>query len=165
MEISVRLIIYVCSVLISFKYAGGYWVVGPVFGLAVVCWDSNTFRSFAAKKHLAFLAASSLIYALVYHISRQNWNHGSDFMDSVAGSLPVAVITGSILLPLAHKVFLSAGWKAVRQTIPLLVASYYLVTAVSWAKDVSGVTWDINFLMVAIAAWQGAYLYSFFLKK
>ena len=161
----IRFLIYACSVFVSSKYANDYWVVGPVFGLAVVCWDSNNFRSFTAAKHLAFLAASTLIYALVFHISSQNWGHGSDFSDSLFGPLPVAVITGSILLPVAHTIFLKASTKKVARTIPLLVLSYYLVSFVSLANDTWKLGWVINFLFVSIGAWQGAYLYSFFFRE
>lgn len=156
-------IIYISSVAISLKYANSYWVVGPVFGLVVITLDSASFRSFVASKHVAYLAASSLIYALVYHISRQNWNHGSDLMDSLAGSFPAAVITGSILLPLAHRVFLSAVWKKVWRTTVILIAAYYFVTVLSWANDASGMNFRVNFLMILIAAWQGLYLYSFYI--
>jgi hypothetical protein len=161
----VHLLIYASSVYISSKYANGYWVVGPVFGLAVISWDSDTFRKFVAAKHIAYLAASSLIYALVYHISRQNWNRGSDLMDSVAGSLAVGVIVGSALLPFAHQIFLSANLKTARKAFLLLVAAYYIVTAVSWANDEMNWGLRINFLTVMIAAWQGAYLYAFFGSK
>ncbi len=156
----VRFLIYVSSVFISSKYANDHWVVGPVFGLAVITWDSNTFRNFAAARHVAYLAASTLIYALVFHISSQNWNHGSDLLDSLIGSLPIAIITGSILLPVAHKLFLSASSKAVGRTIPLLIMSYYLVAFISLANDACHLEWHINFLSVSIGAWQAVYLYS-----
>ncbi len=165
MEIASRFIIYACSVFISSKYASGYWVVGSVFGMAVVCWDSSNLKSFSAVKHLAFLAASTLIYALVFHISRQNWNRGPDFIESLVGSLPIAVVTGSVLLPAAHQLFLRSNSKAFARTVPLLIASHYLVTFISLANDTWQLGWDINFLLVSIAAWQGIYLYSFFLKK
>ena len=158
----VRFLIYASSVFISCKYAAGYWVVGPVFGLAVVCWDSNNLRNFAADRHIAFLAASSLIYALVFHISSQNWGRGSDLSDSLYGSLPIAVITGSILLPVAHKVLLRTGSKALTRTIPRLIASYYFIALVSLANDAWKLGWNINFLFLSLGAWQGIYLYSFF---
>jgi len=157
-----RFLIYACSVFISSKYANGYWVVGPVFGLAVVCWDSGNFRNFAAARHAVFLAASSLIYALVFWISSQNWNRGSDLLDSLFGSLPIAVITGSVLLPAAHRVFLKTGRKAFARTAPLLILSYYIIASISLAKDALRWEWDVNFLLLLIGAWQGIYLYSLF---
>ena len=158
----IRFAIYVCSAFVSCKYFNGHWIVGPVFGLAVVGWDSKNFRDLSAAKHLAFLAASSLIYALVFQISTQNWNHGSDLYDSLFGSLPIAVITGSILLPAAHKALLKAETKKSVRTIPLLILSYYVIAFFSLGND----TWkwglQINFLLLSISAWQGIYLYSFF---
>ncbi len=161
-ESIVRFLIYASSVFISCKYANGHWVVGPIFGLAVVCWDSKNFRNFVVAKHIAFLAASSLIYALVFRISSQNWGRGSDLADSLYGSLPIAVITGSVLLPTAHKVLLKVGSKALARTIPLLILSYYLIAFVSLANDAWKLGWPINFLFLSVGAWQGIYLYSFF---
>ncbi len=161
-ESVVRFLIYACSVYISCQYVNDYWVVGPVFGLAVIGWDSNNFKSFVAIKHIAYLAASSLIYALVFHISSQNWNRGSDFSDSLYGSLPIAVVTGSVLLPLAHKVLLKAKPEVLARTIPPLIFSYYVVAFVSLANDTWGWGWSMNFLLLSLGAWQGIYLYSFF---
>ena len=42
MEILFRLVVYAVSVWVSNKYADGYWVVGPVFGLAVVSYDMKS---------------------------------------------------------------------------------------------------------------------------
>jgi hypothetical protein len=158
----IRFVIYACSAFVSCKYFNSHWIVGPVFGLAVVGWDSKNFRDLSAIKHLAFLAASSLIYALVFTISSQNWNRGSDLYDSLFGSLPIAVITGSILLPTAHKLLLKIETKKLARTVPLLILSYYVIAFFSLAND----TWkwglQINFLVVSITAWQGIYLYSFF---
>ncbi len=160
-----RFLIYASSVFISCKYANSYWVIGPVFGLAVICWDSRNFRNFAAVKHVAFLISSTMIYALVFFVSSQNWNHGSDFTDSFFGSLPIAVITGSILLPLAHKFLLKTGTKILFRTMPLLILSYYCVAAFSLANDAWKWGFQINFLFLTIGLWQGFYLYSFFSEQ
>ncbi len=162
MELFFRLVVFAASAWISVKYAVGYWVVGPVFGLAVVCWDSNTFKKFVAAKHLSFLAASTLIYALVYHISTLNWDHGSDFLDSIIGSLPIAVVLGSVLLPLAHKFLFSSSFKRVARLIILLILSFYIITLFSFANDHFEWSLKINFLAIAITVWQGLYLYFLF---
>ncbi len=163
-EMLARFAIYACSVYISCHYVNGPWIVGPVFGLAVISWDSNSFRGFAAKKHLAFTAASSLIWALVYTISSQNWNRGSDFADSLYGSLPIAVVAGSVLLPLTHRILLGASFRTTARTISYLVLSYYFVAFFSLANDSFGWGMRLNFLLMSLGAWQGAYLYSFFLQ-
>jgi hypothetical protein len=160
-----RFLILASSVFISAKYADNYWIVGPVFGLAVICWDSNNFKNFVAAKHLAFLVASTLIYALVFHISSQNWNRGSDWQDSFFGSLPAAVVIGSVLLPWAHRIFLSARIAIVRKVICLLIGSYYVTASISLANDQWGFGWKINFLFLMIALWQAIYLYTLFAKE
>jgi len=162
MELFFRLVVFAASAWISVKYAVGYWVVGPVFGLAVVSWDSNTFKKFVAVKHLSFLAASTLSYALVYHVSTLNWGHGSDFLDSMIGSLPIAVVVGSILLPLAHKLLFSSDFKRAARLIILLILSFYIITLISFGNDHFEWGFKINFLAISITVWQGLYLYSFF---
>ena len=161
-EIIARFLIYASSVFISCKYATGYWVVGPVFGLAVVCWDSDNLKKFVAPKHGAYFAASTLIYALVYFIASKNWNRGSDLADSLFGSLPIAIVTGSFLLPLAHKLFLGAKVKTLVRTIPLLIFSYYVLAMVSLANDTWHLGWDFKFLFLNIGIWQGIYLYTLY---
>ncbi len=162
MELFFRLVVLAVSAWISVKYAVGYWVVGPVFGLAVVSWDSNTFKKFVAVKHLSFLAASTLIYALVYYISTLNWGHGSDFLDSIIGSLPIAVVLGSILLPLAHKFLFSSSFNRVARLMILLIFSFYIITLISFGNDYFEWGLKINFLAISITVWQGLYLYFFF---
>jgi hypothetical protein len=151
----VRLIVYICSVLISAEHAPGSWVVGPVFGLAVVTWHSRSFKSFSTGKHAAFVAASTLIYALVYEISSKNWNRGSDTLDALVGSLPVAIAVGSLLLPQAHRLLLGVDGKKALMTTAALIGSYYVITAIYLILP----TFSINYLFLYIAAWQGVYLY------
>ena len=99
-----RWIVYGVSAWVSVKYADGYWVVGPVFGAAVISYDSDSFRKLVVGRHLAFFIASTLIYALVYRISIGPWEFHSDFLNYFAGPFPSAVVTGSVLLPIAHRV-------------------------------------------------------------
>ena len=161
MEGFFKFAVFAASASISVKYAAGYWVVGPVFGLAVVSWDSNTFKNIVAVKHLSFLAASTLIYALVYRISTLNLNHASDFLDSTIGSLPIAVIVGSILLPLTHKMLFSKSLKSTVRVILCLILSFYAITLISFFNDHYGWGLRINFLAVSVTVWQGLYLYLF----
>lgn len=160
-----QILLYVASVLISVKYAGGYWVVGPVFGLAVIGWDSDTFCKINAARHLPFLAASTLIYALVYHVSSQRWGNGSDLAESLYGPLPIAVIIGSVLLPVAHEFFLKATDRNFARVIPLLIFSHYLVSMLSFANEHMNFGINFNYLLATIALWQGIYLYCLFPKK
>ncbi len=161
----VRFVIYASSVLISAKYAAGYWVVGPVFGLAVVAYRSQDLKKLFKPKDISFLIASTLIYAFVYHISSQNWNYGSDLADSLYGSFPIAVITGSVLLPLAHQMIFGANAKTFKKAVVALIASYYLVTLVSMLRDVLTPGLSLNLMLLLVGAWQGTYLCIFFSPK
>ncbi len=162
MELFFKLVVFAASVWISVKYAVGYWVVGPVFGLAVISWDSNTFKNVIAAKHLSFLAASTLIYALVYHVSTFNWGRGSDFLDSMIGSLPIAVMIGSVLLSLAHRALFSAPLRVTLRVMASLILSFYAITLLSFGNDHFEWGLKINFLAISITVWQGLYLYFFF---
>ncbi len=158
------MLVYVVSVWVSSKYADSYWIVGSVFGAAVVSWDSNNFKNLVALKHLSFLVVSTLIYALVYHISRQNWAEG-DVAQMLIGPLPVAVAVGSVLLPLAQK-FLFA--ETAKQPIPItlsLLVSFYVVSLISFFNDRLSFAPHVNFLLISIAVWQGLYLYLFYKGK
>ena len=160
-----RFLVYTASVFISWKFADGYWVVGPVFGLAVVVWDSKSLKDLQTRPHVAFIIASTLIYALVFKISSQRLDLGSEFLESLFGSFAISIIIGSLLLPLAHKIFFKTNEKMFMNTVFLLILSYYFVVLMSLIHDMSGHNLPINMLFLLVALWQGVYLYSFFSKK
>ena len=158
----IRWVVYVISVAVSRKYAAGYWVVGPVFGAAVVFCDSNSFKGLKPVKHLAFLAASSLIYALVFWIADLKWSPPAGLSEDFFGTFPLAVITGSLLLPVAHKFILGAGTsRAVRATLALILSFYFLLCFEHFSSQ-SRRPVDFDFMTAAIALWQGLYLYLFY---
>ncbi len=161
----VRFVIYASSVLISAKYADSYWVVGPLFGLVVVVFHSANLKPLFKPKDISFLIASTLIYAIVFHISSQNWNYGSDLADSLYGSFPIAIITGSVLLPLAHKMIYGASVKTFKSAVIALIVSYYIVVLISILRDLLTPGMHLNFLLLFIGAWQAAYLCVFFPLK
>lgn len=161
----VRFLVYAASVFISWKFADGYWVVGPVFGLAVVAWSAKSPQDIKAPKHIGFIVASTLIYALVFKISSIHMDLGSDLLESLFGSMAIAIIVGSFLLPAAHMVFFKVNEKTFANTVLILVLSYYFVVGVSCMRDAWGAGWPINILFLLVAIWQGVYLYSFFGRK
>ena len=165
MEMVLRVVVYAASVWLSQKYADGYWVVGPAFGLAVAifAWMSSKDRD--AKKCVVFVAASTLIYALVYWLSRLDWRNNSDLFEYFLGPLPAGVITGSMLLPAAHaRIFKTPHLLAAKTALGLII-SFYIITLLGYLDDKVGFGMNIPWLSVMIAVWQGIYLYLFFIKR
>ena len=159
------LVVYFISVWLSVKYADGYAVVGPIFGLAVVAFDSKFFRNILKEKHLSFILASTLIYALVYSITSIKWESQIALVNYLIGPFPIGVVLGSILLPTAHKMIFKKPAALMRQVIFSLIASFYVVSLLAYFYN--EFKWGIrfSFLGVSIAVWQGIYLYLFYSKK
>lgn len=159
-----RVIVYCASVWISATYAAGYWVVGPVFGLVVVAYDSNLFRNLKLGRHAFFILVSTIIYAAVCRIALGRWERQSDLFNYFIGPFPVAVVVGSILMCFAHRfIFQSSNSQMFRATISL-IASFYLVTLFGYLKDKAGLWPHLNLISAFVAVWQGTYLYLFFVK-
>lgn len=152
----VPLIAYAASVWISRKYAAGYWVVGSVFALAALTVNYPTLKKFSLK-HLLFIGASVLTYALVYWISR-GWELKPEWLDMIAGSLSAAVVTGSILMPSIHAMLFGTDYKTVRETSLLMITAWYGMLLLSGIDDKIGLTVPIDYLLLTIALWQGFYL-------
>ncbi len=122
----VRSVCYIACVWISQKYAGGYWVVGPVFGLTVALFDMTSPRRLAPK-HVLFIALSTLLYSLVYGISRLEIGDDSVLFNYFIGSFPIAIVTGSVLLPIIHTRVFNRSRAGLSRAILALVGSFYLV--------------------------------------
>jgi hypothetical protein len=76
-----------------------YWVIGPMFGLVVLIWRSPDVDDLFKPDAALFLAASTLIYALVVKLER-----------SENFTLEAAVAAGTVLLAAAHAGFLKTPW-------------------------------------------------------
>ncbi len=158
----IKLAIYFLCVWISTKFADGYAVVGPVFGLAVVAYDSKFFTNISREKHVGFLIASTLIYALVYWMSLRKWESSFEFFNYLIGPFALGVVLGSVLLPYAHKMFFKKSPVLTKQVIAFLLISFYTVTFFAYVYNEFGIGFSFNYAAIAIALWQGIYLYLFF---
>ena len=150
---------FAASVTLSTKYADGYWVVGSVFGLVVLLWDSENWKSFLSVKRSIFLGFSIGIYALVYFISRRNWDFG-EFVNFFIGPFQVAILFGSVAMPLTHR-FLLSGSGALKVST-LLITAFYIITFISFLNDYLRLNFHVNFLFIYVALWQGIYLKIFY---
>ncbi len=164
MELFFRLVVFAVSVWTSNKYADGYWVVGPVFGMAAVSFDIKSLKNLDLFRHAAFVGTSTLIYALVYRISRLQWGTDTDLFNYFIGSFPAAIVTGSVLMSVAHCIFFNKSKDLMVRAIVWLVASFYFLTFLMYFNEKSHLGWQVQWITVMIGVWQGLYLYAFFLK-
>ena len=165
MENLFRLLVLAASAWVSNKYADGYWVVGPVFGMAVVSYDMKSLQDLKLFKHAFFVVVSTLVYALVYRISRLEWGNSTDLFDYFIGSFPAAIVTGSVLMAVAHTVLFNKSKDIMVRAILILVASFYFLTFLMYFNEKSHLGLQIQWIALMITVWQGSYLYIFFSRS
>lgn len=158
-------IAWALSVWISDTYAAGYWIVGPVFGAAVLAANRERVFRHLSFKHALFLAASTLIYALVYGLSAKGWRFQPDLLDMLAGATTAGVIVGSLLMPLVHAYLFAVDFKTVRRVSLKMIAAWYLAVLVSWIDDRLNIPFNVDYLLIAIALWQGIYIKNMKIKN
>jgi len=149
---------YAVSVFISSYYTAEYWVVGPVFAAAALAVNYPAVSKKFSSKHLLFIAASTLIYALVFLIANRGWKIEADWLDMLAGSATAGVVLGSILMPSVHAMLFGAEIKTVRSVCLWLIASWYAVNLLAWLGDQFDFAHGINYNLLSVALWQGIYL-------
>lgn len=165
MDILSKLIVYLASIALSIKYADGYWIVGAVFGIAVISYEAESFKRLNLRRHGLFLAASILIYALVYWVAMRKLESPYDILNYFIGPFPIGVVLGSILLPLAHQRIFEKPKAQAKRVIFALIKSFYLVMLLAYLTNTFWPEKHFNFAAVAITIWQGIYLYLFFIRQ
>ena len=155
----IALAAYAASVFLSFKFCAEYWVTGPVFAAALLLVNYEQVLKGFSFKYVLLSAASTLIYALVVWISSNGWRFHNNIADMLMGSTSCGVVAGSFLMPGVHAVLFGIDIRRVRTTILLLLLSWYGALLASWIDDKSGLRSPVNYALVAIALWQGFYLY------
>lgn len=153
----VSILAYLLSVFVSWKYCAGYWVVGPVFAVAILLAHFKQVAKKFSFRHVALILTSTLIYALVYWISRKGWTFQEDWLDMLAGSLTAGVIAGSLLMPAVHAYLFDVPLKVVRKVSLFLILSWYVTIFLSLLDEKVGFKPHIEYDFVAIALWQGIY--------
>ncbi len=151
------LIWFVCA-LVCRQYAAGYWVVGPVFALAVFLVNRDKVFGKISAQHVIFTASSTLIYALVYRLADKGWKLSPDWFDMLAGGFTAGVVLGSVLLPCVHMLLFGGNFKEVRSVTAMQVISWYVILLLSWGFEKLDFRQPVDFMFVAIAVWQGIYL-------
>jgi len=144
-----KLVVFCVGVYLSLLYGYHYWYVGPIFGVVVLIWHVKSPRELVKLQHAAFVAASTLIYALVVWKYKPAIFGGPDNMAWV-------VAIGTILLPVAQTVFLRASWRRALIAIPGVYLTWFLVAFLYEKLSLTG-SW-IEPIMNPVVAWQSAYL-------
>ena len=173
--------IYFCILLQT-----GYWFVGLIFGGVVLLWHAKSLRELLSFRSAMFLVASTFIYALMVTLRSFSNILGGNWPSPLDDQFVVAV--GTVLLAIAHALFLKASWKRVGIAIPCVYGSWYFIASpmqqliifpdavmdfVEMAK-VPLLTPTLSFLLSLLATflyysnvyvWQGAYLLFMFGTK
>jgi hypothetical protein len=142
-----KLALFATGAYYSFKHCADYWYVGPIFGAVVLIWSANAPRELLNVRAAAFFVASTLIYALVYGVH--------DELPDGDVSFYLAVGLGTVLLPLAHHVFLGGPRKRMLAAIPLLYALWYAASHALGRLELRG----LEKLLNMVSVWQGLYLW------
>ena len=160
LRVSAKVLIFLIALYVSIRHVLDYWYIGPVFGTVILVWHAPSMRNLVNVRCGAFLVASTLIYALVVR------TFNPDFWEPSPGTnnLYLAVAVGTILLPLAHALFLHASWRRLLVAIPGIYGVWCLVSILAEKLDffTRGPAGPVP---SHIASWQIAYLVFLFAKR
>ncbi len=151
-------LVYLVSAVISWKFCAGYWGVGPVFAVACLLINGGEIKTPFSLKKILFAAASVLTYAFVYWVADKGWKFENDALDMLFGSMTAGVVLGSILLPFIHGNLFEVEPKRVRKVSLCLIVSWYFTLALSYADEILSIPGDVDYVLIAVALWQGIYL-------
>jgi hypothetical protein len=152
----IAIFIAVAYRLAYFELISEYWFVGPAFGAVVLLWNMHSAIDLVRPRSIPFLAASTLIYALVALIVMDLEEYVPDYGDLFDGGF-LGVMIGTALLPVAHCKLLGGPWGRLKFTAPV---HYIVWHAIVVAIDRSGVS-DNDFVN-AMSIWQALYLIAMF---
>ena len=149
---------YGVSVIISWKFCTGFWVVGPVFAVSfLLAHYERVLSARSRQKYLIFVLASTLTYALVFLIADKGWKFRQDWLDAAFGSLTGGVALGSILMPFVHAKLFGTDLKTAGQVSLWLVVSWYIIVLISLVNGWAGIKISIDYTLIGIILWQGIY--------
>jgi hypothetical protein len=122
--------------------------VGPIFGVVVLLWMSDSIRSLFRSQSLKFLLLSILIWSLV------------DWLLHVRGDdryFDLIILLGSILLPCAHAWVFRSSWPRAGLATALSFAAFECLRLMPDSRP----DW-VGLFINAASMWQGGYLLAMF---
>lgn len=169
-----KMSIYTISVAISSNYCGEYWVVGPCFGVSYLIINFERLKKYLWPKGFLFLIISTFTYAAVRWIADQGlnlpwgpqkgWHFRNEILDLFLGPFSGGVVFGSLTLPFAQGVLFFTDFKIVKKTWVTLISSWVMVLSIGHLYEALNLPGTIPWIPVAIALWQGIFLYTLNLK-
>jgi hypothetical protein len=120
--------------------------VGPIFGVVVALWKSDSIRSLFRPESLKFLLLSTLIWSLVDGLLH--------FADNY---FELVILVGSILLPVAHAWVFRSSWSRAWVAIPLSFAAFECFRLIP-----GGTPGQVKEFINVASLWQGGYLLAMF---
>ncbi len=160
--LAVRLVVFISEAYLAISqwlWFFQQWYFGLTFGIVILVWRATSVREAVRFRSLAFLAASALIWMLVFQLLKRSMT-GAIFVDFKIDARMVygAVALGTVLLPVAHAQLLGTSWTRMLITIPGILGVWGIwLLANHWAFD--------NLIGVEISIWQAAYLLFMFGSK
>jgi hypothetical protein len=158
MIVAFRLVMYVVGGYLSMACAteiggnGKYnligFAVGPIFGVVVLVWQSDSVRSLVGSASLKFLLLSTLIWCLIDWLLHEA--SGDKYLDLI-------ILVGSILLPCAHAWVYRSSWRRACLAIVLSFAGFESSRLMSRSSP----DW-LGRIVNAASLWQGGYLLAMF---
>jgi hypothetical protein len=96
------------------------WAIGALFGLAVLAWGFlPDLRPQTIVRGAAFVAAAAIVNEIVFQIAVWGSFHLPQWDARVPiAPVPAAVLTGTVLLPLAHRLLLGTTWRRLAVAVP-----------------------------------------------
>ena len=149
-----KVVVFLLCAYASATHMSDSWVIGPMFGLVVLIWRSPDVDDLFKPDAAFFLAASTLIYALVVKLER-----------SESFTLETAVAAGTVLLLAAHAGFLKTSWNRAAIAACGTYIVWFVVSRLLGQLDegtqigqtISEALRDSRLVNLA-SIWQGAYL-------
>jgi hypothetical protein len=130
------------------KYPLIGFAVGPIFGIVVLLWQSDSVRSLVGSASLQFLILSTLVWALI------------DWLLHVASDdkyLDLNILVGSILLPCAHAWVFKSSWRRAGLAIVLSFVGFESSRLIPESGPAL-----VRQIVNAASLWQGGYLLAIF---
>jgi len=138
------------GVYFSYEMIDNHWFVGPIFGAVVLFWYWTLIPEPKIPGSICFFLTSTAIYALVLELTQRDLPNAGIFQ-----FLDPAIITGTILLPVAHKLFLGGSWAKTAVAIPGI---YLICFGGAQLSNFLSLGAPYSSFVNSMSFWQGAYL-------
>lgn len=159
--LAAKIAVFIVGAAFSSLFFPYFWSCGAIFGVVVLVWHVQSLGQIFRPRSMTFLAASTLIYAIVIFF----YMLGEDGDDPFPIFLYGAVLLGTCLLASAHAILLKVTWRRALIAIPITFASWVFFGQIPVRFiNALGNSRVGDFIMSAlyVPSWQAAYLLAMF---